>query len=438
MLIIPKGGCLFKHGQRNIACIGGRRYVTGVPAAKTPIPGTFFIVATANFLFFLNFAFFLLLPLWVLEHGGGEETAGRVVGISGFSGLIALPVIGTLIDRVGGRVFMICGMFGAALCSVWFLFIDGIGPELYIAKALQGVAFTAAFTGGQTLAVLFAPFVRRAEAIGWFGISTILTHAISPMIGEEIILRFGFDGVFVAGAVVGTIGFLLACTLPRPPELFVPADRADSDPAFARRALAAATIAMLLYGFGFGATSTFVPVMMERFDLGRVGVFFAAWSVAAVAMRVIFGSASDRYGRRAVIIPAMLTMSLAVALLAFVRSQAGVAVAGVVFGIAQGLLYPTMNAFVADLSHPANIGRSQSLFSGSYSLGIATCSFFFGSIAEHYGFRAMFLVALAITLVGFAVFVAYATEPAAAMKRREAGETEPVADIPTGWPKLPI
>jgi len=277
---------------------------------------------------------------------------------------------------------------------------------------IQGVAFTSGFTGAQTLAVLYAPLSRRAEALGWFGVSTILTHAISPMLGEEIIRRYGFDGVFIAGAFVAGAGFLLACTLPKPPELLVADDRPVLEASKAQRAMLTATAAMLLYGFGFGATVTFVPVLITRFDLGRVGLFFAAWSIAAVTVRILLGSASDRFGRRAVLIPAMLTMSTAVALLAFVRSQTGIGIAGIVFGIAQGLLYPTMNAFVADWSHPANIGRTQSLFSGSYSLGIAVCSFFFGTIAEDYGFTTMFLVTMVITLVGFTIFVLGSRDPA--------------------------
>ena len=54
----------------------------------------FVTVAVANFLYFLNFAFFFLMPVWVLQHGGGEETAGRVVGVGGIAGLVALPFIG--------------------------------------------------------------------------------------------------------------------------------------------------------------------------------------------------------------------------------------------------------------------------------------------------------------------------------------------------------
>ena len=365
----------------------------------------FVVVAVANFLYFLNFAFFFLMPVWVLQHGGGEETAGRVVGVSGIAGLVALPFIGWFLDRFGRRRFMINGALVAALCSLAYLRVETIGTELYVLRVIQGIAFTCAFTGAQTLAVLFAPIEHRGAAIGWFGISTILTHAISPAIGEEIVRRWGFDAMFVVGSVLSFAGFALACTLPRPPALVGTSAGDDADPVLVRRAVGAASLAMVCYGFGFGAAQTFVPVMIERFRLGRVGVFFTAWSVAAVATRVFLGSASDRFGRRAVIVPSMVTMSIAVALLAFVRSLHGILAAGVVFGLAQGLLYPTMNALVADWSSARNIGRIQSLFSGSYSLGIASCSFFFGTIAENHGYTTMFLVTLVITLVGLMIFV---------------------------------
>lgn len=376
-----------------------------MPSTKPPIPRAFFLVAAANFLFFLNFAFFFLLPVWVLKHGGGEEVAGRITGISGFAGLAVLPLVGWLLDRFGRRRFMISGALVAAACSASFMFVERIDGWLYALRIIQGIAFTCSFTGAQTLAVLFSPVERRAEAIGWFGISTILTHAISPAIGEELITRWGFDAMFAVGTALAVLAFVISCMVPRPPALDIGARVGAVDTKLARRAVATAVLAMLAYGFGFGATQTFVPVMMQRLDVGRVGGFFIAWSLAAVSVRLFLGSASDRYGRRAVILPAMALMSTAVAGLAVVRSYYGIVAMGGVFGFAQGLLYPTMNALVADWSNPRNIGRTQSLFSGSYSLGIATCSFFFGTIVEDHGYGPMFLTALAITLVGMGIFL---------------------------------
>jgi len=377
-----------------------------MPAARTPIPRAFFVVSAANFLSFLNLAFFFLMPLWVQSKGGGAELAGRVGAINGFAGLLALPFLAVLLDRFGRRRFMITGIGLGTLCSVAFVFIDEIGPALYVVRIIQGIAFTSAFTGAQTLAVLFAPVERRAEAIGWFGISTILTHAISPVVGEEIILHYGYPAMFGVGALLGVAAFVTSCFVPRPPEFVARASRVEIHPHDAQRAVATATLAMLCYGVGFGATQTFVPLLMHDFDIGRVGPFFTAWSLAAVSVRAGLGHVSDRIGRRAVVVPAMIALTIAVGLLAVVRSMPLVVAIGAIFGFGHGMLYPTMNALVTDWSNPRNIGRTQSLFSGSYSLGISGCAFFFGTVVESYGYPAMFGLASAISLVGLFIFLA--------------------------------
>lgn len=376
-----------------------------MPAARPPIPRAFFIVSAANFLSFLNLAFFFLLPLWVHDKGGGAELAGRVSAVQGFAGLAALPFIGYLLDRFGRRRFMITGIGLGTLCSIAFLFIDEIGPALYVVRAIQGIAFTSAFTGAQTLALLFAPIERRAEAIGWFGISTILTHAISPAIGEEIILRYGFQAMFGVGAVLGAAAFAMSCFVPRPPAFVVRTRSEEINPRDARLAVGTATFAMLCYGVGFGATQTFVPLLMAHYEIGRVGPFFTAWSLAAVSVRAGFGRVSDRVGRRAVLIPAMIALTIAVGLLSVARSMPLVVAIGAIFGIGHGMLYPTMNAWIADWSSARNIGRTQSLFSGSYSLGISGCAFFFGTVVEVHGYPTMFALASAISVIGLAVFM---------------------------------
>ncbi|HEY2776071.1 MAG TPA: MFS transporter [Candidatus Binatia bacterium] len=376
-----------------------------MPPSRTQIPRAFWIVSAANFLSFLNIAFFFLLPLWVDAHGGGPEKAGRIGALSGFAGLAALPLIGYLLDRFGRRRFMITGIGVSALCSACFMFVDDFGPALWALRIVQGIASTSAFTGAQTLALLFAPVERRAATIGWFGISTILTNALSPAIGESIVHQWGFRTMFGVGAVLGSCAFVLSCFVPRPPAFVMLPRSVEIEPRLARRAVATATVAMMCYGFGFGATQTFVPLLMKQLEIGRVGPFFTAWSLAAVSVRAVFGTLSDRIGRRGVILPAMAALTLAVALLSITRSMMLIVTIGAIFGMGHGLLYPTMNAWVADWSTASNIGRTQSLFSGSYSLGISSCAFLFGTIVERYGYSTMFLVASAISLVGMLVFI---------------------------------
>jgi hypothetical protein len=150
----------------------------------------FYLVTAANFVFFLNFASFFLLPLHLKELGVTERTIGYVMGTAGFAGLCILPFLGTLLDRVGRRSFVTAGALTMALASFAYIAVPGVGPLLFLLRVVQGVSFTSAFVTASTLAVELAPIERRGEALGLFGISTLTTHAIAPALGEVVARRF--------------------------------------------------------------------------------------------------------------------------------------------------------------------------------------------------------------------------------------------------------
>jgi MFS family permease len=75
-------------------------------------------------------------------------------------------------------------------------------------------------------------------------------------------------------------------------------------------------------------------------------------------------------------------------------------VVGLLFGAGQGMTYPTANALMVDLSHAGNRGRVQTLFAGSFSVGVAASAFVFGAVIEGFGYPVMFSVAAASVAFG--------------------------------------
>jgi MFS family permease len=155
--------------------------------------------------------------------------------------------------------------------------------------------------------------------------------------------------------------------------------------------LAAAT--MTACGMGFGTVITFVPTFVQVVGIGRVAPFFLSYSLAAIAVRFAFGGISDRVGRRPVLFPAMAVLGLAIAALGSVGTTPALIAVGLCFGAGQGMVYPTANALMVDLSHAGNLGRVQTLFSGSFSVGVAISAFVFGGIIERFGYPTAFTTA---------------------------------------------
>jgi MFS family permease len=369
----------------------------------------FLRVTVANFFFFLNFASFFLLPLHVRALGGSEFTVGLVMGTTGLFALMSVLVVGALLDRLGRRGFLRGGFIVMAVSALGFLWVRQIGPALFALRALQGIGFAAGFNAASTLAAELAPPGRRAAALGVFGVSTLATHALAPTIGEQVVRLGGFPALFVAAAGFASIGLAIAWSVPVPP-LHLAAGRARLR---VTTELSSAIATNGCCGMAFGSVLTFVPTFVHDAGLGAVSRFFLSYTATSILTRVGAGRLGDSLGRRTVIRPAILLLSLSIALLSRVHSPSGLIGAGLLFGLAQGAVYPTLNAFVVDLVGEGQLGRTQSLYNGAFNLGVTLGSLALGPVAEAFGHRVAFLCVSAMPVLGVAIFSVGTRVPAA-------------------------
>lgn len=371
-----------------------------VPAA----PGLgrdFLRVTIGNFFFFLTFASFFLLPLHVRELGGDEQMVGLVMGTTGVAGLAAVLVIGNLLDRYGCLLFLRVGTIVMGLASLAFLWPQTIGPALFLLRIVQGLAFSCTFNAAATLAVELAPAATRTSALGLFGVSTLLTHALAPTLGERLIAWGGFPLLFTVAASFSAVALAINWTLPAPPRR---PKNAGATPLRAIYGFAPAVASIGCCGLAFGTTLTFMPTFVRAEGFTLVSAFFMAYTVTAVGVRVIGGGLADRIGHRVVLLPAMSLFAAAVASIALVHSQLELIGAGLLFGLAQGFIYPTMNAYAVGLVDASQLGQAQAAYNGAFNLGSTFGSLCFGTIVHAYGHRTMFVACAAVVLIAIVIF----------------------------------
>ena len=385
--------------------------VSGKSDETSLLSPAFVRVTLANFCFFLDFASFFLLPLHVRDLGGSERTVGYVMGLNGVAGLVSVFLLGPVLDRYGRRRFLRIGLAVMMLTTLGYLAVDHVGPLLYALRIAQGIAFAAGFNAASTLAAELAPPTRRAAALGLFGISTLGTHAIAPTIGEQLVRVGGFDLLFVVAAAYSAVGLALTIGIPRSDV----GRHANLVPLAVGPVLRATFAVVALAGIAFGTVVTFVPTFVHHdAQLGSVSTFFLSYTVTAIGTRFVAGGLGDRLGHRRVIVPALAVLGLSIAALATVQSIVGLAVVGVVFGTAQGIVYPTLNAFAIEHVAAGQLGRLQTLFNGAFNLGVTTGSFALGHLADAYGHRPVFVCAAATALVATALFAVATGDPRAA------------------------
>lgn len=367
----------------------------------------FWQATAANFLFFFNISAFNLLPLYIAELGGSQARIGWIMGVYSLAAFIFLPVAGRWVERVGVKPFQLLGGATGLVASASFAFLTELSPLFSMLRFLQGFGYSAFFVANLTLIAEIAPPRHRAETVGIFGISGLLTMGLAPAVGELVIQAYGYQ-VFFLFAACFSLGGLLVVGLLKPPAVpAVEPATAEGRGEISRAIVFLPLLISVIFGICHGTLYAFFPPFAKGVGgVARVGGFYLAYAGAAIGVRVLGRRWADAWGRWQMVIPAMLLFSLGTFLLLWPGPSRALFWVGGLTGSAHGVLYPTLAALLVDHVEPGRRGRVLGLFSSAIVLGTSLGPMTMGLVAEWIGYEGMFgltglLPLVAVMLIGF-------------------------------------
>jgi len=354
---------------------------------------------------------FVLLPLYIQQLGGSAVEIGIVMGLYSAVGIVCQPLIGPWVDVIGRRPFMLAGVV-LNLASSLLAVLPGGVPLLALVRAVQGIAFSMFFVASFSYVIDIIPPARRGWALGIYGVSGFVSTAVAPLFGEWIIRTVGFRALFALSAVLGLVTAALVWPVRE-------AARHGTLPArLAPGAMQAAVEDLLhlhmfvtmFFGLGSGTIFAFLPTFAEDLGVRTLSLFYTAYALAAIAVRIAGGRLIDTRGRRAVIVPSMFVQAASTGLLAalgalVIRNSStpvlpSLFVAGLLSGGAHGFLYPGLAALVTDHTPAERRGAVIGLFSAMFLTGQAAGAFAFGYVAHAAGYEAMWAALTVLLALG--------------------------------------
>jgi len=82
------------------------------------------------------------------------------------------------------------------------------------------------------------------------------------------------------------------------------------------------------------------------------------FTLASLLIRFIAGKASDRYGRVGIIKISLVLLAVSLILIGLAGSSFSLMCASALYGVATGMLSPSVNAWTIDLSDPSHRGKA--------------------------------------------------------------------------------
>ena len=363
--------------------------------APSPYTPAFWIVSAAHFCFLMGFWMFVLLPLHLATLGASESRIGVLVAIEPAAAVLIRPMLGGLLLR-RGRMWVIRhgGIVNVAAVALYLVVTD-LDVGMAAVRVLHGFGIGALFTSFFTYLTDIAPAERRTEAIAVFGISAMVPTALAPLLGEELILRFGFAALFAAAAAFSLASVAFAALLAEP-EAAGEATQGSFWGLAAARRLRGVWMTTLVFALAMSSYMTFLAPFGHSRGLTRVGLFFLCYSLAAAGLRIVGRRIPDRFGPRRVLVPALASFTAGLYVLSDVGSSASLAVAGVLCGIGHGYLFPILSGLAVENTDRGSRGSAMALFTAVFDLGHMVGPAVFGVVAETFGYPGMFLSAAAV------------------------------------------
>jgi MFS family permease len=365
----------------------------------------FFVMCAFSFTVFLS-AFQLLptAPFRILALGGGKFAAGMFLGFLTYASAFSAPLTGALADRIGKRRMLITCSVAIAGFSVAYALSRSYRVPLALAFA-HGIFWSGLLSASAAYITDIVPESRRAEGIGYWGLSTIVAIAVAPTIG---FWTYGHGWGWLC-ATTGGLNLAMAAIAFSLPEPHAPAWM-GGERFFTRRLLEwrvlVVSFALFLYSFGYGGITSFSALYADANHVAPKGIYFTVLALVILTTRPLSVPLGDRIGHKKVFLPSLVLIALGLSLLAVGGTRPWLIASAIVFGTGFGTAYPVFAAYVMRHVEPARRGAAFGGILAAFDTGIGTGSITLGWIIQHRGFPAAFATAAALAALSLPYFLA--------------------------------
>ena len=164
----------------------------------------------ANFMIFFSFMLLTpLLPSYLSEtFGADKQTIGIVLSGYTLTALFIRALSGYMVDSFPRRIVLMISYFFFALLFAGYL-MAGTLLLFAIVRTLHGAPFGATTVSNSTVAIDVLRPSRRAEGIGYYGLSNNIATAISPTVALLVFEAYNnYDLLFWLAFATALIGLI--------------------------------------------------------------------------------------------------------------------------------------------------------------------------------------------------------------------------------------
>ena len=363
----------------------------------------FFVMCGFTFTVFLS-AFQLLptAPFRIHDLGGSTFASGLFLGFLTYASAFSAPLTGAISDRIGRRRTLVVASGVILLCAIGYALTTSYRVMLALV-VVHGVFWSGLLSASAAYMTNLLPERRRAEGIGYWGMSTVAAVAVAPPIAFWLMQHGGWRWVCVSCGSLNVLMGAIAWTLdddhsPTPQPTNLPTSLIEW------RVLVL-SLTLFLYSFGYGAITSFSALYADAIGVSPKSLYLTVLAVVILLTRPFSGGLADRIGYRRVFMPCLVLIATGLGVLATGSTRGSLVASAIVFGVGFGTAYPVFVAYVMRDVTAARRGAAFGAILAAFDTGIGTGSTSVGWLIERYGFSTAFGTAAVLSAIALPYFV---------------------------------
>ena len=358
-----------------------------------------------------------VLPVFADSFGVGVALLGLVQLVFGFNRFVFGIVSGLVVDRFGERAATITGILIVSASSYATGFSQSF-TQLVISRGAGGVGSALFIAGLMNRVLKVVPPSSMGRATGIWRTSFLVGIGIGPalggVLGESLGIRAPFH-IYATGLIVAAIvawfamsgvGARDAKAEKKSPIQALRAAR----PLFGDLRYVVALLATLAGWWTLSGPAQFMAALFAKNELGfspaQIGYAVTLLSVGEIAVvLLIAGPAADRFGRRAVMAPALAVAVVATALVGQIQPDIwwGYYVLMLAMGAGVAASSTAAGGLLADAIPRSGSGTAVGVNQMAGDLGYMTAPLLMGAVVSGAGFGAGYIVGAIPALVALLV-----------------------------------
>ena len=376
--------------------------MNAAPAKEPLFTGPFITMWGFSFSVFVSLFMLLpVVPFQVLAEGGTETEAGLFMGLLTYSSGLSALFTGALSDHIGRRKQLIICATAITICVVLYGFLPTVPRLMFV--FLHGIFWSGLLLASSAHVASVIPATRRAEGLGYWGMSSLLAVTVAPSLGFAV-YKHGWLRLCLSVAAMNVVMGFIAWSIHESHEGTPgwPTSRELKDSL--NFSVLRLSLALFLYSFAFGCVTSFAALAADARGIAPREVFLTTMAFTTFLSRPVLSPYLDRLGHLRMFRWFVAMIPVGLALLCIATTKGMMILAAMIFGLAYGNCHPAFTAYIMGRVDDRGRGGAFGGILAAFDVGIGTGSILSGILVHRFGFGVAFGTATVLSALSLPYF----------------------------------